>query len=153
MIIYIIVNSWNVNSFTNSSSLKIWCFPKLKYLGNFWNFQNYKFFEFLKLQISNIFQISNFWDFPNWTFFEFSKSTIFKSFQIGFFFNVPNCSFLEFSKLKFFRISQIWIFRIVEIGKLRNFEIFFQFGKSNFGSKNWQFQNCSSIRYSAFVQI
>ena len=49
MIIYKIVNSWNVNGFPNCSILKIWCL--YKYLGHFWNFQNWRFFELFRLQI------------------------------------------------------------------------------------------------------
>ena len=67
-----------------------------------------KFFEFLKLIFCIIFEITNFWKFPNWFFFYF-----------------PNYKFLELPKLKIFEFSKFEVFGIVRIGKLRNFESFY----------------------------
>ena len=92
---------------------------------NSWNVEFSKLLEFSKLKIFRIFQVTR-------NFFEFAKSQFFDF-------------FFEFSTFDFFVI--------VHIGKLRNFEVFFQFGKSKFCSKDWQFWNSSSIRYFALLAI
>ena len=78
-------------------------------MGNSWNFQNCKFFEFPKLQILGIFQFRNFSNFPNFKFFECSKLQIFRFSKLVFaMFLIVS---LEFFKWKIFRIFQTGNFR------------------------------------------
>ena len=65
MIVYKIVNLWNVNIFPNFSILKICYFSKFG-----------KYLEFSKLKICRIFQIANSFNFPNFKFLEFYKLDI-----------------------------------------------------------------------------
>ena len=75
---------------------------------------------------------------------------------------------VQFQKFDDFRNCETWgIFGIFRMGNVWNFVIanflillfkledleFFQFGKPKFGSKNWLFWNCLSIRYSALLAI
>ena len=77
MIIYKIVNSWNVNSFPNFSIFKICYVSKLECFGNFWNLPHCKFLESSKLKIFGILQIGDFWNFPSRQFVKFSKLIFF----------------------------------------------------------------------------
>ena len=100
-------------------------------------FNNLKFFIFFRnwniWEIFGICHIANFWNFRKWKFFklfelnvvECSKSTIFKIFKIEIFLYLPKCSFSELSKSKILsNFRNLKFFGIVQIGKLRNFEIF-----------------------------
>ena len=108
--------------------------------SNFFSFLYlFKLFELSKYMI--IYKIGNLWNFDSF----------------------PNCKILKscyFSKLYNFRnLGHFWnfpnstIFGIVQIGKLTRFLEFLKFGKPKFDCNNWQFWNCSSIRYSALLAI
>ena len=132
MIIYKIVNSWNFGSSPSCSILKI-C-----YCSKSNNFRNLIFSRNWNIwKTFGILKIWRFWNFPSR---QFSKETS----KLNFSLNLPNCKFMEFFKFE--------VFGIFQIGKLRNFEIFFNL-ENQFGSKNWQFWNCSSIRYPALLAI
>ena len=92
-------------------------------------------FRIFKIKFFWICQIANFRKFSNWIFS-----------------NLPNCKFLEFPQLKIFRILEP---KLLQLSQLENEEIsrFFHLEKSKFGSKNWQFWNCSSPRHSALFAI
>ena len=115
------------------------------------------FLDFSKLQFFGIFQIGNFYDCPNWRIIKFLEF-----FQYGKY-KFPNWNFSKISKLQFFfDFSKLQIFGIFLIAIFRNFPYwriikflhFFHFGKSKFGSKNWQFWKFSSIpHYLQFWQF
>ena len=144
---------WKYTIFRNWTTSEIWWFSKLQNLGNFWNseieivwnFRNWKFLEFLKLEIFGIIQIANFRNFQNYKFSKFPKLQIFRFFQTTNFFNFPNCKYLEFSKLQILEISEIENFWSYPNCKIKKFLEFFQFEKPKLGTKNWQFRNFSSF--------
>ena len=110
IIIYMIVNLCNFDSFPNCSILKNLYCSKLN------NFRNIRIC-FLKLQNSG--------NFSNCKFFWFSELQIFEDFRIDFFFHLLKCKCLEFSKLKFFRIFQIWSSWNCPNWKIKKFRDFF----------------------------
>ena len=87
--------------------------------------------------------IANFWNVTNWTFLESYKSTIFKIFKNEIFLKFPNWFFFEFANYKlcsfpnwkFFEFSKFEVFSIVQIVKLRNFDIFFNLENQSLASK------------------
>ena len=105
-------SNWNFLKFSKFVfflifQIKIWNW-KLKFLEFFFNFPNKNLKS--EIEIFGISKIENFgtvWDFANWKFFEFSKSTIFEIFKIGNFWNFRNWNFLKFSNLEIFWILQI----------------------------------------------
>ena len=112
-------------------------------IGNFWGFPNWKFFEFFKLNIFEIFKFSffrnfhieNFWNFSNWKinkFLEFSKLRIFGIFQIGNFRSFPNWK-LNFQNWQFLKN-----FDITKNRQLRKFKKFL----------NWKFLEFSKLNIS-----
>ena len=104
MIVLQIVVFWKFAIVRNWTILEIWCFLKLKNLGNFSNWT------------LRIFQIHNFKNFSNnWYFFEFAKLQIFGTIPIENFSNFPNLKFLELSKLENKEISRcfsIWKIKV-----------------------------------------
>ena len=80
MIAYKIENLWDLDSFPDWKTFKIWYFSKLNNFRNLMIFEIVKFgklFEFSKLEIFGIIlQIRHFWDFANCKFFYFSKIQI-----------------------------------------------------------------------------
>ena len=54
------------------------------------------------------------------------------------FYSFPNCKFVEFFKLDIFGFLQLGSPLNFPIWKINKFAEFFLFGKTEFGSKNWQ---------------
>ena len=126
----------------------MWCFSKLESLGNFPNFTNCKFLGFGTMQIFRIFQKVNFVQFPNCKFFEFYKLNLLWNILYPRFLNFPNWNFFELSKFE--------VFGIVQIGKLRNFEIFFNLENQSLAPKIGSFEIARPFdipHYSQFCQF
>ena len=139
-----------VESFDFSYFFKLQYFEKLL-LFEIKQFQKFDvFWNWKILEIFYILEKRNFSNFPHCKFFEFSK-LIFFYFQNYKFLEIWKLNFFEFAKLQIFRIFQARSFWNCPNWKIKKFQDFFQFGKSKFGSKNWQFWNFSSIRYSALL--
>ena len=104
-------------------------------------FEIIKFGKFLEISKLEIVRISS-----NCKFSDFSQLPIFGIFQIANFRISPNCKFSGFFKIEIFWNRPNW--------KIIKFLDFVQFGKLKFGSKNWQFWNCSCIpHYLQFCQF
>ena len=146
-----------ISIFFSIWKIKVWL-QKLAicHIVNFRNLKIRKFFEFLKLQFFLFFQIKNLWNFTNWTFgicqidnlTNFQKRKCLGISRLNFFLNFPNTKFFEFSNFE--------VFEIVQIGKLRNFDIFFNLENLSLASKIGNFGIVRPFdipHYSQFCQF
>ena len=100
---------------------RIFYFSKLENLGNLRNFANCKFFEYLKLEIFEMFQIGNFVELAKLQIFGIFEIENFSNFPNRKLSNFPNSKFLKFLKSKFLEFYKLEIFGISQNGNFWNF--------------------------------